>query len=88
MNAAWGWDPKKIRKIIAKLDSEHEPEKKFFFTDDQDEFLNRLEAIANKSVLQTKDNLRYLEQLDKIRQVREGADIYKIYPSLKRDWKE
>lgn len=58
---------------------------KYIITDDKDEFLNRMETIANNGLKQTHDNLRYLELLEKVKEVREGADIYDVYPFLKRD---
>jgi len=81
VNAAWGWDPEQIKKIL----SQPAPKYKYFITDDKDEFITRLELIANQGLKNTKDNLRYLEQMDKIRRVREGADIYEVYPFLKKD---
>jgi len=64
---------------------DNEPKKKFFFTDSQDEFVERMEGIAHNSFKQTNDNLRYLEQLDTIRQIREGVKIEDVYPWLKKD---
>lgn len=81
MNASL-WDPEFIKNILAKpADKEY----KYIITDDKDEFLTRLESGANLALKSTKDNLRYIEKLDKIRQVREGADIFEVFPWLKKD---
>lgn len=81
MNAAWGWDPEQIKKALS------EPAKryKYFITDDKDEFVDRLEIIANNALTNNKDNLKYLERLDEIRRIREGEDIFEVLPWLKRD---
>lgn len=77
------WDVDLIKKCLAQI--KNEPKKKFLFTDSKDEFLLRMEIITNNALIRTKDNLRYLEQMDKIRQVREGAKIEDVYTWLKKD---
>ena len=81
MNAAWGWNPDIIKKAL----SEPRKKYKYFLTDDKEEFLARLEAIAIRGLQNTKDNLKYLEQMDCIRRVREGEDIYEVFPWLEKD---
>jgi CRISPR/Cas system CMR-associated protein Cmr5 small subunit len=81
MNAVWGWDPEKIKEILSKPAQKY----KYFITDDQDEFVNRLEIIANNALQNNKDNLKYLERMDEIRRIREGEDIFKVLPWLKKD---
>jgi len=83
MNAVWGWDPEKLKEIFEKV--ANEPKKKFIFTDSQDEFISRMESSAESALKQYGDNLRYLEQMDKIRQVKEGARLEDVYPWLKKD---
>ena len=77
------WDIKSITDLFFINDKDSK--KKFFFTDSQDEFINRMENIARSSFAVNKDNLRYLEQLDTIRQIREGVKIEDVYPWLKKD---
>ena len=79
----WGWSVELITSIIETKSIE--PKKKFFFTDSQDEFVERMEGIARNSFKQTNDNLIYLEQLEKIRQIKEGTKIEDVYTWLKRD---
>lgn len=83
MGSIWGWDIETLAKIFQQVAKE--PKKKFIFTDSQDDFIERMESSAEGALKQHKDNLRYLEQMDKIRQVREGANIYDVYPWLKKD---
>lgn len=83
MSAKWPWRPKQITRLIKKL--KDEPKKKFFFTDSKDEFLRRMEIIAIKAFETNKDNLRFLERMEQIRQVRGGVDIKEVYPWLKKD---
>lgn len=81
--SVWGWDPEKLKEIFEKVSKE--PKKKFIFTDSKDEFLTKMEDIAGNALKQYGDNLRYLEQMDKVRQVREGAKLEDVYPWLKKD---
>ncbi len=83
MNDTWGWDPEKLKEIFEKVAKE--PKKKFIFTDSADEFINRMESSAEGALKQHHDNLRYLEQMDKIHQVKEGAKLEDVYPWLKKD---
>lgn len=75
----WVYD--ELVKVLAQPVSEF----KYVITDDKEEFLSRMETIANNGLKQTHDNLRYLELLEKVKEVRDGADIYEVYPFLKRD---
>lgn len=81
MNAAWGWDPEVLKEIFSQPATKY----KYFITDDKDEFVNRLEIIANNALTNNKDNLKYLERLDEIRRIREGEDIFKVLPWLTKD---
>lgn len=83
MNAGW-WDPEIIKGILNTPAKRY----KYFVTDDKDEFLARLEIVNNNALKNHKDNLKYLEQINKIREVREGADIFKVFPWLKKDKEE
>jgi hypothetical protein len=81
----WGWN---IEKIAEMLKGPKPPKQKYIITDDKEEFLNRLEARA-KFVLKNVpvDNLKYLEELDRVKAVRAGADIFETFPILK-EWNE
>lgn len=81
MNAAWGWDPEFLKKLMSEPPKRY----KYFITDDKEEFLSRLEIINNNALKNHKDNLKYLEGVDNIRRVREGEDIFKIFPWLEKD---
>ncbi len=83
MNPGWDW-----AEITKKVLNEPAKKYKYFVTDDLDEFVNRLEIIANNALLHNKDNLKYLERMDEIRRIREGEDIFEVLPWLKRDEKE
>ena len=83
MGVVWGWDSEQLKMIFERVAKD--PKKKFIFTDSQDEFINRMESSAESALKQYGDNLRYLEQMDKIRQVREGAKLEDVYPWLKKD---
>lgn len=78
-----GWDIEKIREILA---GPNPPRQKYIITDDKEEFLNRIEARAKYTIINgVKDNLRYLEDLDRVKAVRDGADIFETFPILK-EW--
>jgi len=53
---------------------------KYIITDDRDEFIERLESITKIAFERTGDNLRYLEGMSKIKEVREGAAIEDVFP--------
>jgi hypothetical protein len=83
--SGFDWDVETIRKI---LDGPPSPRQKYIITDDPQEFLDRIEsrakfALKNGSV----DNLKYLEDLDRVKSVREGADMFETFPYLK-EWNE
>jgi hypothetical protein len=74
-----GWDFESIEKALTNPS----PRRKYIITDDRDEFIAALERIAKSGFKVTKDNLRYLEQLDKIKEVKAGADIETVFPWIK-----
>jgi hypothetical protein len=77
------WDIERLRTILTGQPS---PKPKYIITDDKDEFLNRIEQRAHYTMINgLKNNLRYLEDLDRVKAVREGADIFEIFPMLK-EW--
>lgn len=80
MNPGWDW-----AEITKKVLKEPAKKYKYFVTDDKDEFVNRLEIIANNALQNNKDNLKYLERMDEIRRIREGEDIFEVLPWLKKD---
>jgi len=76
-----GWDIETLKQIM-----EQPVERpKYIVTDDKDEFLDRMEGIAKNGLKQKGDNLKCLEMLDKVKAVREGADIFEIFEIL-REW--
>lgn len=78
-----GWDIEKIREILG---GSNLPRQKYIITDDKEEFLNRIESRAKYTIINgVKDNLRYLEDLDRVKAVRDGADIFETFPILK-EW--
>jgi hypothetical protein len=80
-----GWGIEKIREILA---GPNPPRQKYIITDDKEEFLNRIESRAKFTIINgVADNLRYLEDLDRVKDVREGADIFETFPILK-EWNE
>lgn len=84
MNATWGWDYDRLKEIL----KQPAPKFKYVITDDKEEFLNRIEQRAKYTIINgLKDNLRYLEDLDRVKSVREGADIFETFPILK-EWNE
>jgi hypothetical protein len=85
--SGWDWDFMMLRYLINGPSRQHEP--KYIFTDDLEEFLNRIEqralcVLKNEEVC---DNLRYLEDLDRVKAVRGGADIFEVFPLL-REWRD
>ena len=81
--SGWGWDIETLRKIAS---GPKPPKQKYIITDDKEEFLNRVEARAKYVLINgTENNLKYLEDLDRVKAVREGADIRETFPFLK-DW--
>ncbi len=76
------WDIEHL-SCIFKMDP-GDLEKKFFFTDSKEEFLDHLTEIATNGFKQNNDNLRYLELLEKIQRVRDGADVGDVYPWAKK----
>ena len=76
----WGWD---LETMAAFLKAPSKPKLKYIVTDSKEEFMAAMQRIADRSIKATKDNLRYLEQLDKIRQIKEGAAIEDVYPWVK-----
>lgn len=81
MSPAWTWDVEQIKKAL----SEPVKKYKYFITDDKDEFVNRLEIINNGVLLNSKDNLKYLERAVEIKRIRDGEDIFEVLPWLKKD---
>jgi len=79
MNAAWGWDPEVIKKYFEGPKIKY----KYVITDDKDEFLASMNRIAEKHFAETKDNLRYLEHLDRIKAIEEGAELRDVFTWLK-----
>jgi len=64
------------------------PKQKYIITDDPAEFLNRIEQRAKYVMINgTDNNLKYLEDLDRVKAVREGADIFEVFPVLK-EWND
>ena len=83
MSLEWGWDPETLKKILAEPAP---PKYKYIITDDPEEFLNRIESRAHYAMINgSVDNLKYLEDLDRVKSVREGADIFETFPILK-EW--
>ncbi len=81
----WGWNIEKIREILA---GPVLPRPKYIITDDPEDFLNRIESRAKYTIINgVKDNLRFLEDLDRVKAVREGADIFETFPILE-EWNE
>ena len=78
-----GWDFETIKEIL----SHASVRPKFIVTDDREEFLHRMETIAKNGLLHDADNLRCLEILDKVKSVRDGADIFETFTLLK-EWNE
>ena len=81
----FGWDFKVLCDI---LNGPKPPKQKYIITDDWEEFLNRIETRAKFVLLNgTDNNLKYLEDLDRVKAVRNGADIFETFPILK-EWNE
>lgn len=81
----WGWDIETIKKIFSEP---RPPKQKYIITDDPEEFLRRIESRAHFVMVNGQaDNLKYLEDLDRVKAVREGADIFETFPILK-EWNE
>ena len=79
MTQFYGLDLEKIRSLLFQ----ETPKLKYVITDDPVEFVNRLEQIAETAHKELKDNLRYLEQKDKIRDIKNGAKIEDVFPWIK-----
>lgn len=78
--SGFGWDFDKITEILS---APRQPLPKYVITDDRDEFISRLERINKIAFANTKDNLKYLEGLDKINQMKAGAEIETVFPWVK-----
>jgi hypothetical protein len=72
----WDWDFTTLSEIAKQ------PAKKYIITDDLNEFLERVDIIAENGLKKTGDNLRYLELKEKIKLVRNGAKIEDAYKFL------
>ena len=80
-----GWDIDAITQLINEPPL---PKLKYIITDDKEEFLNRVESRAKHTIVNGAcDNLRYLEDLDRVKAVREGTDIFEVFPVLK-EWND
>jgi hypothetical protein len=77
----WFWNINNVKDSLTKPAKRY----KYFITDDKDEFLARLEVINNRALANQHDNLKYLEELDNIRRVREGEDIFKVFPWIRTE---
>jgi len=78
--SGWFWEIETIKKV---LESEDKPRPRYIITDDKEEFIQRLESIAENALKATKDNLRYLEQLDRIKELKAGAEVEDVFPWIK-----
>jgi len=80
-----GWDLETLKSILS---GPKPARQKYIVTDDPIDFLDRIEsrakfALSNGSV----NNLKYLEDLERVKAVREGADIFETFPILK-EWND
>ena len=74
-----GWDFESVKKTLLGAT----PKPKYIITDSRDEFIAVLERINKTAFKASGDNLRYLEQLDKIKEIKAGANIEDVFPWVK-----
>lgn len=73
-------------ELIAAIIKSPAPKKlKYIITDDKDEFITRLELINENAFIRMKDNLKYLEGLEKIARVKAGVPVEEVFPWVKDD---
>ena len=73
----WPWSIEKLNQMIKSPP----PRFKYLITDDKAEFIVQMEAINDISFKTSGDNLKYLEQLDRISQLKAGAEPKDVF-----DW--
>ena len=80
------WNADLLKEIIERQ-ANQEVRLAYIVTNDKEEFLERMEGIAKRGLQQNGDNLKCLEILDKVKAVREGADVFETFTMLK-EWHE
>ena len=75
----WGWDFEKLKDMLSR------PVKRprYVVTDDLEDFLQRMEGIAKRGLQQDASNLKCLEILSSIHDVRNGMDPFEAFTILK-----